>query len=337
MTPSTNTAGAGVESLPSYDELLVREGFPPGSSWGLWGDGDRLGCLNLLTPERLAAGVACVRDHAVFPLDWKMELPSPPLFGRSRFEHVLHTGPTGSHDDELNGWNTQSSSQWDSFRHVRHPVHGHYGGLADEDHGMHHWARNGIAGRAVLADVDRWRTSIGRPLRHGEFDSFPASDVVAALEAQGTIVERGDILLVRTGWVRWYEGLTAQERTRVAELGGRVPSCGLDPGTATLRTLWDLHVAAIAADNAAVETLPVAGGRSPEETAILRDDPVRHDEFMIHAALLCLLGIPLGEMWDLEALAEACAADGRYECLLVAAPINLVGGAGSPANATALR
>jgi hypothetical protein len=55
------------------------------------------------------------------------------------------------------GWNTQVSTHWDGFRHVRHPEHGFYGGVADEEHGVHHWARHGIAGRAVLCDVDaRW-------------------------------------------------------------------------------------------------------------------------------------------------------------------------------------
>src|SRR5438552_3236391 len=41
--------------LPSYADLPVKAGAPPGSSWGLWGDDDVLGTLNLLTPERTAA------------------------------------------------------------------------------------------------------------------------------------------------------------------------------------------------------------------------------------------------------------------------------------------
>ena len=40
------------ERLPSYAELPVGPGAPPGSSWGLWGEGDVFGTLNLLTPER---------------------------------------------------------------------------------------------------------------------------------------------------------------------------------------------------------------------------------------------------------------------------------------------
>ena len=114
--------------LPSYDELPVAPGAPAGSSWGLWGPSDTFGCLNLLTPERVTAGLACAVRGAVFNLNLEMELPGPPLFSRSAFEHVVHDFTVG-HDDELSGWNTQSSSQWDGFRHMRHPVYGHYNGV----------------------------------------------------------------------------------------------------------------------------------------------------------------------------------------------------------------
>ena len=36
-------------------------------------------------------------------------------------------------DDEISNFNTQASSQWDGFRHVRHLVHGYYGGLDSGD------------------------------------------------------------------------------------------------------------------------------------------------------------------------------------------------------------
>ena len=135
----------------------------------MWGDGDVFGCLNLLTPERAVRGAALVRTGKVFALNLDMELPDPPLFGRSQFTHdVTWLANEVGHDDALSNWNTQSSSQWDGFRHIRSLDHGFYGGVADEDHGIHHWARRGIVGRAVLADVARWREAQGRPLDMGE-------------------------------------------------------------------------------------------------------------------------------------------------------------------------
>jgi hypothetical protein len=86
--------------------------------------------------------------------------------------------------------------------------------------------------------------------------------------------------------------------------------------------LWDMHIAALAADNPAVEVWP----------------PSSLDEAgFAHLALLPLLGLPLGELWDLDGLADDCAADGVYVCLLTAAPLNVYGGVGSPANALAIK
>lgn len=44
----------------------------------------------------------------------------------------------------------------------------------------------------------------------------------------------------------------------------------------------------------------------------------------------------LGELWNLDRLADACANDDRWDCMVVMSPLTLTGGAGSPANATAV-
>src|SRR5439155_25201957 len=150
------------------------------SSWGLWGDDDVFGCLNLMTPERVVRAAGLVKKGRVFALNWEAELPDPPLFGRAAFEHdVLWLQGEVGHDDELSNWNTQSSSQWDGFRHIRRMDVGFYNGVADEDHGIHHWARRGLAGRAVLADVGRWRQAEGRPLTVDASDPIEPSDLLA--------------------------------------------------------------------------------------------------------------------------------------------------------------
>jgi hypothetical protein len=52
--------------------------------------------------------------------------------------------------------------------------------------------------------------------------------------------------------------------------------------------------------------------------------------------MIALLGMVLGELWNLEGLAGACAERGRYAFMLCVKPLNLVGGVGSPANALAI-
>jgi hypothetical protein len=73
----------------------------------------------------------------------------------------------------------------------------------------------------------------------------------------------------------------------------------------------------VAADNVAVEAsrLGVDGVQLPMHLLCLRD-----------------MGMMLGEIWNLEALAEDCADDGVYELQLVAPPLRVTGAVGSPIN-----
>lgn len=321
--------------LPTYDELLARTDAPAGSSWGLWGADDRLGCLNLLTPESALRGIRSVVDGRTFPLDLDLSLPDPPLFGRTAYRHDVVWLPSGhGHDETLSDWNPQSSSQWDGFRHIRSPIHGFYNGIADEDHGVQHWAQRGVVTRGVLADAAAWRESQGRPIDASAPDVIEPEELSACLEAAHVAVEPGDILLVRTGWLSWYRTPEAAARRDVA---ATLVACGLRPGRPSARWLWDHRVAAVAADNPSLEVWPSSRPLSPEDRRRLREDPGSYDELLLHMALLPMLGMPIGELWDLDALAQACAADGRYAFLLTSAPIHLRHGVGSPPNALAVK
>jgi Putative cyclase len=301
-------------ALPSFDQLPVEEGQPAESSWGLWGDHDVFGTLNLLTPERALRAARSIRTGRSFALNLELTLPDPPLFGRPSFRHEVTGVSNRGHDDLLHDWNTQSSSQWDGFRHVGTPELGHYGGVPDEEHGMHHWAARGIVGRAVLADVARWRAAQGRPLLQGERDPITGDELRACLVDQGTPVEVGDVLLLRTGWTEWYRGLDAAGRAEHAKTAASPGLADLD----AVRAVWDLHVSAIGADNPGVEAWPPT-------------------TLFLHRYFLPRLGIPLGELWDLDALAEDCAADGTYDAFFTSAPIHVPAGVASPPNAIAVR
>jgi hypothetical protein len=187
----------------------------------------------------------------------------------------------------------------------------------------------------VLCDVGRWRASVGRPLDYAASDPIEVADVEGALDAQGTDFEEGDVLLLRTGWMSWYRALPDDGRAALAQ---DLKSPGLRPGRDMARFLWDLHCSAVAADNPALEVWPPAVLAKPEDIArIATDFEEVAPELFVHFAILPLLGLPIGEMWDLDALADDCAADGRYSCLLTSAPLNLRSGVASPPNALALK
>ena len=95
---------------------------------------------------------------------------------------------------------------------------------------------------------------------------------------------------------------------------------GLDGARETAAWLWDQGISAVGADNHALEALHV----------------LREEGFQ-HRRLLPMLGIAIGEYFDLEELALDCAADGVYEFMLVSSPLNLPGGGGSPPNAYAIK
>lgn len=323
-------------SVPDYDDLPLRGGLR--CSWGVWGERDVFGCLNLLSNERILMASDEVKKGSVFSLNWDVMLPDPPLFGRSQPRHEIRSN-TGSRsqDDQLQDWNTQGSSQWDGFRHVRREGHGHYNGVADAEHGVHHWARRGIVGRGVLVDLSRWRESIGKPIRQDAPDPIHGDEILAAARAQDTEIQRGDILLLRTGWVDWYMRLDSRDRGRIKK-AETLFSPGLLANEDTARTLWNLHIAAVAADNPALEVWPLGWQlNAAEREAIAADPEGREHEMLLHTYLLPMLGLPIGELFALDSLAEDCAADGRYTCLFTSAPINLSAGVASPPNALAIK
>lgn len=307
-------------SIPTYEELP--EVGADRHAWDVWGRDDRLGTLNFIGAEQVLAATRLVTDGQVFPLSLPLNQPNPPLFSREAFEHTVLSPNRNTRDDKIDKFYPQASSQWDSLRHIRYGQHGFYGGredaAAETDLGIDAYAERGIAGRGVLVDVERWRRAQGRPLDMQSDDRITAQDLDGALAAQGVDPEEGDILLLRTGWLGWYRSLTSQE---VEAVGARPTTPGLEGTAAMAAWLWDHRVAAIASDNPALE-------RTPGEP---------RDEGYLHRRVLPALGLAIGELWDLEPLADACAQDGRYVFLLASAPLNLPGGVGSPPNALAIR
>jgi kynurenine formamidase len=332
-----------VDNLPSYHELPVRKGAPAGSSWGLWGDDDQLGTLNLLTDDRTLKAAGLVRRGAVIPLNLPLEELDPQLAWRTPVRHhILHVGhearefeaggaddATQGHfdrDDYMDGFWLQSGSQWDALSHVRHREFGNYNGFPDSEiHGGVHtrlgvdrWAERAIVGRGVLLDVARHLSREGRPFDVDSSYEITVADLEATAQGQGVTIETGDILLFHTGWVQF---LLSQSRTERERLIGRDThrAPGLEPSSEMVEWLWDRHVAAIACDSGGVEAMA--------------PDP----QFYLHFQCLPLLGIPLGEFFALDQLATECARDGLYEFLFVSVPFNIRGGVGSPPQAVAIK
>ena len=183
--------------------------------------------------------------------------------------------------------------------------------------------RRGIAGRGVLLDVARHLKEARTPLDYTIATVITNDMLSDCARDQGLAIVRGDILIIRTGWLSWYLNEATAEQKQ--ELAGdpmtnlRFPGIGPDEEMASY--LWDLHIAAVAADNPALEAWPPG----PESGGFL------------HFRLIPLLGMNIGEFWYLEDLAADCAQDGAYEFMFTSAPLNVPGGVGSPPNALAIK
>ncbi|MFG1908353.1 cyclase family protein [Kribbella sp. NPDC048928] len=329
-------------SYPTYQELLDRDDAPPGSSWGVFGSGNQLGTLNFIGPEQILDAVGLVRRGAVFNLDYPVNafVPAPSGTRPAAVHHVFSNNPN-HRDDWLDSFYLQSTSQIDSLRHIRHPTHGFYAGVPDDaidtntpDLGIQLVAERGILTRGVLLDVARYFDGIGRPIDLDSNQMITPEDLDAVARAQGVEFRQGDVLLIRTGWAPYFLSLSAEDRKNFPS---RLRHPGLIQSAEMIEWLWDHRFAMVASDDSGVEAHPVraeSGLVDPDEPPAERG--VQHNG-MLHRPLIALLGLFLGELWNLDALAADCAADGTYEFLLSAKPLNVVGGVGSPPNAMAVK
>ena len=328
--------------IPSYDELLARKDGPPGSSWGVFGPDDEVGTLNFITADCVREAAALVERGVTFNLDKAIDGFRPPV-ARHRHvpRHVIFSNGADYRDDYVDGLYLQGTTQVDSLRHFRHADHGFYNGTADEavtpdspTIGVNRYAERGIVGRGVLIDIERHLRKRGRALDHRAGEAFPVSLLDEVAAAQNVQFKPGDILLMRTGWMDCYfNDMTQAERERLPQA---LKSSGLLQAPETVAWLWNHRIAVGASDNAGFEAIPSVP-TSPfvsKRDRAAGADPIHAG--LMHPTLIALLGLCIGELWDLEALALDCAATGVYDCMVSCKPLNLTGGVGSPANAIAI-
>lgn len=339
----TNPMAGRRTEVPTYKELLVREDGPPGSSWRVFGAGDQIGALNFLTQETAVRAAGLVSTGRVYNLDYPLNTFVPSIAGtRPATEHKIFANNPNHRDDWLDSFYLQSTTQIDGWRHMRHPEYGFYGGVPDDavdvgrpDLGIQLAAEKGIFGRGVLVDLPRYFAGAGLRYDITTNQMITPSDLEGALAAEGTELTSGDILLLHTGWSAYYLGLGPEEQDAFRKGGMHAP--GLAQSRDMVEFLWDNQLSLIFSDNAGVEAHPV----SPDSPFLTPGEPSPErgpsHNGMLHRPAIALLGLLFGECFRLDEIAAACAADGKYEFLVTAKPLDLIGGVGSPGNAMAIK
>lgn len=286
-------------------------------NWGRWGEDDQRGAVNLVTAEKTRSAAGLVRSGRTVSLS--RVFPTRPGPGNSRpAQHYsyVHSFPrrTGAAGDYYGiAFHQSSCTHLDALCHMW-DEHGMWNGrdpgqvfsadganFGDVDQ----W-KDGIVTRGVLLDVPRFR---GEPfIENGE--PIYGEELAAVAESQGVTVQPGDALAVYGGRDAFAAAHPDWHSENPVRPGLHV-SC--------LRFIRDTDVAVLAWDF--MDEHP---------------GPERYDlTFGVHAALISY-GVALIDNCYLAGLAEACAAERRYEFLLVLAPLRVPGGSGCPINPIAI-
>lgn len=299
-------------------------------NWGRWGATDELGTVNFITPAKVKAAAGLVRQGKVISLAIPFDANGPQtgFGGRVNPLHsMLQDGGdivNGAQDflpglrycDDAITMPLQCATQWDALSHI------YFDGKMYNDRGPEQVTSSGaranaitvlkdkIVTRGVLLDIPRLK---GKPwLEPGEA-IYPA-DLDAAAAAAKVRIESGDIVLIRTGQMA-----QVRDRSSWGDYCG-----GPAPGLSLTCAEWFAtnEIAGYATDTWGTEVIP-------NETP---------DVFQpLHCVAIVNMGMLVGEIFTMEALADDCAADGAYEFLFVAPPLPITGAVGSPINPQAIK
>jgi kynurenine formamidase len=312
-----------VERPPNLSVSEFEAMFEAVKNWDRWGPDDERGTLNYITPEHVRRAASLVRAGRSV----SMAIPINTVAGPDNPHPAIH------HMTQLHEWDIGSGKlrfatdflgmnfHGDCHTHIDALCHIAYGGElyggrpadAVTSHGsgtldMDVYA-NGIVARGVLLDIPRLR---GMPyLEPGE--AVTRAELEAAEAAQGVRIEEGDVFVFRTGHHR-----------RRLELGA-----------------WDngyegdgkagLHVDAIPwmHERRIAMFMPDGDGETVPSTV----DGILYP---IHPLQVTAMGMAVSDSLQLEDLARACEEEQRWEFMVVATPLRLPRGTGSPFNPIAI-
>ncbi|MGY3259057.1 cyclase family protein [Pseudomonas chlororaphis] len=316
----------GLTALSLFSALC---GAAPQAEVGVspWGPKDEIGRLNLITEQSRAAIMARVSGSQAYDLavEYFVGMPSwqaagdppyqmwmthtphgnviadPMQVGEPMNRHVSYTGSAvsmyahmGTHIDALNHFGLDGKI-WNGFR-------------ADQHLGDRGWNVTGaeklppIVARGVLIDV---AAAKGVDMLADNY-RVTRADLQQALKAQKISLEKGDVVLIRTGRMRDYE----KAQTYMAN----PPGMSLD---AAKFLVEEGGAMVVGADNLSFETFP---------------SEVEGNYLPLHTYLLAMQGAPILELVNLEGLSR----DRVYQFAFIGASLKLRGADAAPIRPIAL-
>jgi len=306
---------SGQERLPLVSEAQYERWQVELSNWGRWGPEDEMGALNLITAEKRRAAAALVRSGrtvslaSTVDLEQSVDNPCPPqweMANASRSgatDRIAYPCIHGAGTTHIDGFAHRffDGRMWNGY-----PVDD----LVTMEEGAKRNAvltmKDGIVTRGVLYDIPRLEGVAY--LEPGT--RITVQDLEAWEARTGVRAGPGDAMLLR--WGRW------ARRDAVGPFDTWAEAAGLDNAVIPWLKARDIAI---------------LGWESPGYTPRPEGDL---PTLALHDFALTMLGIHLLDRADLRALSEMAAAEGRWEFMLMIAPLPIPNGTGSPINPIAV-
>ena len=337
------------QPAPTYplDDKLANEPAPwtvkgkwgARGNWGRWGEEDKRGMLNVITPEMIVKAAGLVRQGKVYALGEELYNDVPRIITPTRIGiQIIQendgydrlAGRSGEFDPKrgqvaasFTFMHNHTGSHLDTFSHIYRENSVYNNAPPPRPNGTVHGDAASVkfmVGRGVLLDVARYKGT--DPLPNGYWISL--EDLQNTAKAQKVEIQKGDILLVRTGWRKMWDEPGPDGKVDPAHTKWHQAQPGV--GADSLTFFNDMDIVAVGADNGALEW----GFGNPQ---YVRKAFGGYATGPLHPDFLWSRGAYIMELLNLDELAK----DQTYEFLFVLGPLLLRGGIGVPVNPIAIR
>lgn len=304
----------GLASAPAFAQSWA----PPAESTrcpSKWGAGDERGSGNYMKPETVLNAVKLIRTGEVIELGHVLS-PTMPFFGTRRFDvHIKRTfmnqpsNRRGSNEEIIITELGQVGTQFDGFAHQTHENSLYNCFKVDEIATRGGFNKLGVhkvgslITRGVLIDVAGLK---GVDMLPDTYE-ITVQDLEDALKKQNLTLQRGDAVIIHTGWGK----LWGKDNARY------VKSC---PGIGVKAAEWLIakEPMLLGADNWPVEVSP-----NPDNMLSLP----------VHQVALVVNGVHLLENLKLDELVEERVSEFAF----IMQPLKIEGGSGSTVAPVAVR
>jgi kynurenine formamidase len=295
-----------------------------GKGWGwVWGKDDEVGALNEMTEASRLAASRLVRQGRVYDLGVTYDRTSYKWPGHNPGEIISFRTPEGVKrqgdlpsivaDPSKTAWHSSAlfindnvATQIDGLGHVTTGDDNHwYNGFKEQDWGGNWGVRKcdattipPIVARGVLIDVAGFKNVEALPAHY----AITVEDLEGALRRQNVELKPGDVVLIRTGVLRYWGETGNDEKGQIKEHD----SAGINLESAK----WLVEqngTMLIGSDTSGLEYAP-----KPENADAYR---AKYKSFIpVHTYLLIQQGVHIGEFHQLEELARDKVYEFCYVC-----------------------